>query len=491
MLSDCLNNGSSRCSFVCLMREKPQPRSEGITYKHVHFSGDMTNAEDISNEKASKSVVTHMFKAFVKVVNISPYNQLSLEEATADEYVTRHSLSGVIIFADHRLATITGHLPQEVIGVSAYEYIHKDDQPITLFAHRLMFSNAKGSGMIVYRLASTSKVDHLVCNNQQLDNSEGGIQLKYFFDKLNPHVIGNSLEDLQQSVRSLDISESLNHKVNGAMQLNGESPNHSTESDSSNIDSDELKNPKDDYRNDISDNCSSSDQEAFQENGSSYPGSPDHAANNGSISPCSSDTTEYKCDIKDQIYSICMTNTEYFITDINGSSSSSEPANDIYASDDNSVLSVNQSHNVHTPNKIMSLSKIPKNSHNLIEGPNHYMHNFQDTAFESLDSNSDTSDCGYSSCNGLDRNASMQINAQCQQVRTMGVNDQNVNKDLASLEKIYEEETIFDTDMFSSHQNATCSAESSPLLEVKTNSHYKINDEILECAEEPFVKHSS
>ncbi|GIY94443.1 hypothetical protein CEXT_424571 [Caerostris extrusa] len=47
----------------------------------------------------------------------------------------------------------------------------------------------------------------------------------------------------------------------------------------------------------------------------------------------------------------------------------------------------------------------------------------------------------------------------------MGVNDQNVNKDLAPLEKIYEEETIFDTDMFSSHQNATCSAESSPLLE--------------------------
>ncbi|GIY94441.1 hypothetical protein CEXT_424561 [Caerostris extrusa] len=76
-----------------------------------------------------------------------------------------------------------------------------------------------------------------------------------------------------------------------------------------------------------------------------------------------------------------MTNTEYFITDINGSSSSSEPANDVYASDDNSVLSVNQSHNVHTPNKIMSLSKIQKNSHNLIEGPNHYMHNFQDTGF--------------------------------------------------------------------------------------------------------------
>ncbi|GIY94439.1 hypothetical protein CEXT_424551, partial [Caerostris extrusa] len=197
--------------FVCLMREKTPACSEGITYKHVHFSGDMTNAEDI------------MF--------LMPKG------------------SGMIVY---RLRT-------------------RDDKYVYL----------KSVGHLHYD-SSTSKVDHLVCNNQQLEVIIlKGYTTKIFFDKLNPHVIGNSLEDLQQSVRSLDISESLNHKVNGAMQLNGESPNHSTESDSSNIDSDELKNPKDDYRNDISDNCSSSDQEAFQENGSSYPGSPDHAANNG------------------------------------------------------------------------------------------------------------------------------------------------------------------------------------------------------------------
>lgn len=48
------------------------------------------------------AVVTHIFKAFVRVVDPNPYCQLSLKDATADEYVTRHSLDGTIIFADHR-----------------------------------------------------------------------------------------------------------------------------------------------------------------------------------------------------------------------------------------------------------------------------------------------------------------------------------------------------------------------------------------------------
>lgn len=37
----------------------------------------------------------------------------------------------------YRIATILGHLPSEVSGRSAYEYILPEDHSIALFAHKL------------------------------------------------------------------------------------------------------------------------------------------------------------------------------------------------------------------------------------------------------------------------------------------------------------------------------------------------------------------
>lgn len=42
-----------------------------------------------------------------------------------------------LLFLSYRLATITGHMPHEVVGLSAYAYIHSDDTAVTLFAHHL------------------------------------------------------------------------------------------------------------------------------------------------------------------------------------------------------------------------------------------------------------------------------------------------------------------------------------------------------------------
>ncbi|KAG8181426.1 hypothetical protein JTE90_018893 [Oedothorax gibbosus] len=219
------DSGPQRCSFRCRLREKGQPRSEVVTYQYVHVNGAITSCEEENNGNLPKTVVSCMLKAFVKVVDISPYNQLSLEEATADEYITRHSLDGTIIFADHRLATITGHMPHEVVGLSAYAYIHSEDTAVALFAHHLMFSNDKGTGMIVYRLrtrndkfvylksvgclqfdAATRQVDHFVCVNQQLSDSDGDLQLKYFVDRFIPHIRGSSTTTLFESVKALQTS---------------------------------------------------------------------------------------------------------------------------------------------------------------------------------------------------------------------------------------------------------------------------------------------
>lgn len=53
-----------------------------------------------------------------------------------DEYVTRHKLDGTIIYADHRIGTVTGYLPHEVVGVSAHKYMEPSDVVIALFAQK-------------------------------------------------------------------------------------------------------------------------------------------------------------------------------------------------------------------------------------------------------------------------------------------------------------------------------------------------------------------
>ncbi|XP_071042268.1 protein cycle isoform X1 [Parasteatoda tepidariorum] len=223
---DCTNK-IPRCSFYCRMKEKNQPRSEVQTYQFVHIMGAMTPIEEESASENSPRKASPTFKAFIRVVDADPYNQLSLEEAIADEYITRHSLDGTIIFADHRISTITGHMPHEVTGFNAYKFIHTEDTSVTLFAHHLMFSSDKGTGMIVYRLRTrddkyvylktvgclqydscTSQVDHFVCVNQQLGDMEGKSQLKYFTDQYIPHIKGNSTSSLFESVKALQMSSS-------------------------------------------------------------------------------------------------------------------------------------------------------------------------------------------------------------------------------------------------------------------------------------------
>ncbi|KAF8771313.1 Aryl hydrocarbon receptor nuclear like protein [Argiope bruennichi] len=401
MLAECLEKGSSRQSFECLMREKTQPRSEISTYQHVHFVGGMTAADD-PNEKP-KSVITHMFKAFVKIVDISPYNQLSLEDATADEYVTRHSLDGTIMYADHRLATITGHMPNEVIGLSAYEYIHKDDMAIALFAHHLMFSSDKGTGIIVYRLhtrdnryiylksvgclqydSATSQVDHFVCINQQLGDSDGDLQLKYFFDRYIPQVKGSSTTMLLESVKALQLSSSksspVNHKANGAvasknLEHSSSSP-LSSDSTIISLSSDSLKSSEERNPEGLMEHCNDSDQIAIQETSSSEPGSPEFVHHNGSVSPSTSVHSSDQFENKEKGLATISTinDSECFIISVNGSSS--ELVNGFFASNINSPLNVNQNHSVNIPNKITSLSlQIPRNSYSLTEGPNNHVHN--------------------------------------------------------------------------------------------------------------------
>ncbi|KAH9373554.1 protein cycle-like [Haemaphysalis longicornis] len=203
---------SDRCSFFCRIRERSQPRSEVLTYQVIQVVGHLTGP---ASEKGEGPGPNCLFKTFVRLVNTNPYKELSLREACQDEYVTRHKLDGTIIFADHRLSTLTGHLPHEVLGVSAHKYLHPSDMAIAMFAQKQMFASNTGKGVVVYRLRTrddsfiflrssgylqydqgTMQMDHFVCINTLMTESEGQRELQTFFERFSPHITALSIQEL-------------------------------------------------------------------------------------------------------------------------------------------------------------------------------------------------------------------------------------------------------------------------------------------------------
>lgn len=80
----------------------------------VNVSGVMTS-ETNSDEKEkkgskdSKIEKSILFKGFIQIIPTNPMAELSLMDADLDEYVSRHSLDGTLLFADHRFYTKYNH----------------------------------------------------------------------------------------------------------------------------------------------------------------------------------------------------------------------------------------------------------------------------------------------------------------------------------------------------------------------------------------------
>lgn len=118
------------------MKEKNQPRSDVTTYQMVQISGNMsfclpepakdkctnklalpmssTKEKHVSIgspeserselvEKISQTdLLSVIFKGIVKIILVNPLAELSLSDANLDEYVSRLTLDGTLLFADHR-----------------------------------------------------------------------------------------------------------------------------------------------------------------------------------------------------------------------------------------------------------------------------------------------------------------------------------------------------------------------------------------------------
>jgi len=65
-----------------------------------------------------------------------PITELSIMDANKDEYVTRHLVDGRIIYCDHRVSVVAGYMSEEVSGLNAFAFMHKDDFRWTMIGLR-------------------------------------------------------------------------------------------------------------------------------------------------------------------------------------------------------------------------------------------------------------------------------------------------------------------------------------------------------------------
>ena len=288
---------SNELNFVCRLKEKNQSRTE-VTYRQMRVTGHITtdftldtanqldsiksdfissdpncskNSDKNYQSNINKSnVQTSLFQddnefyrsgsslsssnsqrlanvandiiflGHVEEMRSNPETHLKLTDVGFDEYVSRHSLDGTLLHADHRISSILGFLPKEVAGNSAYDYIIPEDYSIALFAHKLskffarnfndfcfifffpslvVLSSVNGTGIVVHRLKGVDNsivflqtmgclkfnenglIDHFACVSRMLKESDGEREIEYFVNRFTPHIQNTSAIELYESMQ--------------------------------------------------------------------------------------------------------------------------------------------------------------------------------------------------------------------------------------------------------------------------------------------------
>lgn len=141
---------------------KAGPRTESPTYEQFNIMGMIRPSRESSSSTSSSSsssstcskvndnvrafasvetiVYIYWFVLQVLVFFVKLYRPPSLSEmlieATKDEYITRHLVDGRIINCDHRISFVAGYMIEEVSGLSAFKFMHRDDVRWTMICLR-------------------------------------------------------------------------------------------------------------------------------------------------------------------------------------------------------------------------------------------------------------------------------------------------------------------------------------------------------------------
>ncbi|GFT79456.1 aryl hydrocarbon receptor nuclear translocator-like protein 1, partial [Nephila pilipes] len=220
------------------LQKRPLPRSGDVSYQKMSFKISVHSNESLEGQGKvvasplkGKKISKHkdfgtsaVILMFIEPVKTSPKINLPNLLIHQDIYFTIHGLQGEIMYADHRISTITGYMPRDVLGTSAYHYIFETDVPIALFAQNAMFTSCDGMGLITYRLKtfnskyiylqskgqivfkdSSTEISHFICYNRWLSNEEGAQELKKFQERFSPQSMAGGLTDVMEDKSACNI----------------------------------------------------------------------------------------------------------------------------------------------------------------------------------------------------------------------------------------------------------------------------------------------
>ncbi|XP_016662822.1 circadian locomoter output cycles protein kaput isoform X2 [Acyrthosiphon pisum] len=142
-----------RRTFYLRLVKKVVSRDEQPEVELVHVMGTlMVQKSDSKNSEVTENDI--VLNAVVRPYNERRVTEVSMLEATREEYITRHQIDGRIIYVDHRISIVSGFMPQEVSGQLAFKYMHKDDVRWVMIALRQMYFKGQSFGSSCYRLLS-------------------------------------------------------------------------------------------------------------------------------------------------------------------------------------------------------------------------------------------------------------------------------------------------------------------------------------------------
>ncbi|XP_078043169.1 uncharacterized protein LOC144473291 isoform X2 [Augochlora pura] len=150
--------------FELRMLHRTASRREHTQYEWFELSGMLKLAESCRNPESQANRANHrdigstsndiIFVGVARLLMKRPITGISIIDANKDEYLTRHLVDGRILYCDHRVSVVAGYMAEEVSGLSAFNFMHKDDLWWAMIALRQMYVHAETCGSSCYRLLS-------------------------------------------------------------------------------------------------------------------------------------------------------------------------------------------------------------------------------------------------------------------------------------------------------------------------------------------------
>jgi len=111
------------------------PSSDGQQYAVVHVTGYVKNwppagaqMDQREDDQQSHSGSHCCLVAIGRLQVTSTPNCSDLGPNNATEFISRHSIEGKFTFVDQRVTAVLGYQPQDLLGKSAYDFYHPEDQ---------------------------------------------------------------------------------------------------------------------------------------------------------------------------------------------------------------------------------------------------------------------------------------------------------------------------------------------------------------------------